>query len=44
MNHYAATGDRRRLRRVEECLLHLELASIDFQQVCQRIFENILIF
>lgn len=37
--HYASTANRTLLRRVEQCLLHLELGSIDFQQVallCRR--------
>jgi hypothetical protein len=37
--HYASTANRSLLQRVEQCLLHLELGSIDFQQVallCRR--------
>jgi hypothetical protein len=37
--HYASTANRTLLRRVEQCLLHLDLGSIDFQQVallCRR--------
>ena len=37
--HYAAAASRSHLRRVEQCLLHLSLEEIDFQQVallCRR--------